>query len=199
MEDVNETKRALRAAIIKKRGSIPSEIKNGKDILIKEKLSGIKEYGDAHTVMLFASFGTEVDTTPIITDALGKGKKVILPKVDVERKELRLFTIKDMDDLTPGFMGIPEPEVGDGREIVPTEIEFILMPGTAFDERGGRLGYGGGYYDRLLLADLKDRPPLVAIAYDEQITDNVPVTGHDVRVDMIVTDKRIITVHPVKA
>ncbi|GBD99440.1 putative 5-formyltetrahydrofolate cyclo-ligase [bacterium BMS3Abin07] len=181
----------IRAGVIRKRDSIPSNIRRAKDRMIAERLTGMKEYIDADSVMLFASFRSEVNTLPIIEDALRGNKKVVLPKVDRERKELELYLIKSVNELTPGYMGIPEPAVTGERKFLPGEIDFIMVPGLAFDENGGRLGYGGGYYDRLL-GGLKKMPQTVAIAYEEQIVDDVPVSGHDIRVDAVVTDRRII-------
>ncbi len=186
-------KSRLRAEVIRRRDAIPLEVRKAKDRMIQERLSGLAEYRNAGTVMLFASFRTEVDTMPIIADALMQGKRVVLPKVDSAKKELRLYNIRSVDELTPGYMGIPEPGVVEGREVTPEELELIVMPGVAFDERGGRLGYGGGYYDRLI-AGLRRRPPLVAVAYEEQIIREVPVADHDIRVDRIVTDRRVIEV-----
>ncbi len=186
-------KSRLRAEVIRRRDAIPLEVRKAKDRMIRERLSGLGEYRSAGTVMLFASFRTEVDTMPIIADALMQGKRVVLPKVESAKKELRLYNIKSVDELTPGVMGIPEPRAVEGREVAPEEIELIVMPGVAFDERGGRLGYGGGYYDRLI-AGWRLRPPLVAVAYEEQVVGEVPVADHDIRVDKVVTDRRVIEV-----
>ena len=188
-----DTKQAIRKKVIKLRDAIPPEVKKAGDRMIQERVFGLAEYRNAGTVMLFASFRTEVDTIPIIADALMQGKRVVLPKVDGAKKELRLYSIRSVDELIPGYMGIPEPGVVEGREVAPEELELIVMPGVAFDERGGRLGYGGGYYDRLI-AGLRHRPPLVAVAYEEQVVREVPVADHDIRVDRIVTDRRVITV-----
>ncbi len=174
-----------------KRDAIPLEERKVKDRMIQERLTGLAEYRRAGTVMLFASFRSEVDTGPIIRDALGRGKRVVLPRVDRTRGALRLYAVRSVDELVPGFMGIPEPDPQRCVEVPPGEPELVVMPGVAFDERGGRLGYGGGYYDRLL-AGIRHRPVLVALAYEEQIVGEVPVSGHDVRVDKVVTDARVI-------
>jgi 5-formyltetrahydrofolate cyclo-ligase len=161
--------------------------------VIQERLTGLREYKESKTVLLFASFNSEVDTSGIIDDALQRGKRVVLPKVDTEKKILALYSIKTRTELKPGFKGIPEPESLPEREISPEEIDFILVPGVAFDEHGGRLGYGGGYYDKLL-GSLNQKPHLVAIAFEEQIIERVPVSTHDIRIPKIVTDRRIIEI-----
>ncbi len=137
--------------------------------------------------MFFAAFRSEVETGPMIRRALDCGKRVILPKV--KGKELALFEIKDFEkDVAPGVWGIPEP-----RETVAAklgDVDLIVVPGAAFDERGGRLGYGAGFYDKLLPSF---KGMTVTLAFEIQIMQSVPVDPHDVRVQKIVTEKRIIS------
>jgi|Deesub1362B_J571_1020462.scaffolds.fasta_scaffold00087_66 5-formyltetrahydrofolate cyclo-ligase len=187
-------KSLLRKEIIKKRDSIKPELRRDKSRLIQKRLTVLKEYREAKTVLLFASFDSEVDTSGIIDDALQRGKRVVLPKVDTEEKRLALYSIKTRTELKPGFKGIPEPDSLPEREVSLEEIDFILVPGVAFDENGGRLGYGGGYYDKLL-GGLNRKPHLVAVAFEEQILEKVPVSNHDIRIPKIVTDQRIIEIN----
>ncbi len=138
--------------------------------------------------MFFAAFRSEVETGPMIRHALASGKRVILPKV--KGKELGLFEVKNFDrDVSPGAWGIPEP-----RESSPArldKIDLIIVPGAAFDEQGNRLGYGAGYYDKLLPSF---KGTTVALAFEEQIVSKVPADPHDVPVRKIVTEKRVIAV-----
>jgi 5-formyltetrahydrofolate cyclo-ligase len=97
-----------------------------------------------------------------------------------------------MGELKSGYMGIPEPSLPDERLVNLNEIDIVIIPGAAFDYSGNRLGYGAGYYD-ILLSGRKRRMPVIALAYEEQIVDSIPAEDHDVKVDMIVTDKRVIT------
>jgi 5-formyltetrahydrofolate cyclo-ligase len=106
-------------------------------------------------------------------------------------KELRLYEIKELSELSAGYMGIPEPAVTEDRERDINDVTLVIMPGAAFDPKGNRLGYGGGYYDRLL-SRLRRKIPLVALAYEEQLVDSLPAGPHDIRVHMIVTDRRVI-------
>ncbi len=122
----------------------------------------------------------------MIRHALASGKRVILPKV--AGKELSLFEIKDFDtDVSPGRWDILEPHETAPARI--TDVDLIVMPGVAFDEQGNRIGYGAGFYDKLLV---DFRGPTVAIAFEMQIVHSVPVDSHDVPVKKIVTEKRII-------
>ena len=144
------------------------------------------EYKSAHTVLFFASFRTEVDTAPMIRRALTFGKRVVLPKV--EGAELALLEIADFDnDVAPGAWGIPEPR--GSTSVTLDEIDLIVVPGAVFDERGNRLGYGAGFYDKLLPAFKK---MTVALAFEIQIVSAVPVELHDVPIRKIITERRSI-------
>ena len=113
------------------------------------------------------------------------------PKVDKNKHKLILYEIKDVVELSPGYMGIPEPSSGDDRLVNLGEVDLVIIPGAAFDYSGNRLGYGAGYYD-ILLSEGKRKIPIIALAYEEQLVDSIPSETHDVKVDIIVTDKRVI-------
>ncbi len=98
--------------------------------------------------------------------------------------------IKSLADLRPGFLSIPEPGPWCKKAAPPHEETLVILPGTAFDRRGGRIGYGGGYYDAYL--EGKDRCRKAALAFHAQISENVPADSHDVRADIIVTEEEII-------
>ncbi len=136
--------------------------------------------------MFFASFRSEVDTVPMIRQALQSGKRIILPKV--KNKALELFEIADFDaDVVPGAWGIPEPQSGTPGRL--EDVDLMVVPGAAFDEQGNRIGYGAGYYDKLLPSF---KGPTVALAFEEQIVRYIPVETHDIPVGKIVTEKRVI-------
>lgn len=184
-------KAVIRAEVLGKRDSIGPEIRKKKDLLIKEKLLSLSEFQQAEVILFFASFRSEVSTSQQIEDALALGKKVLLPSVDKKNRGLRLYEIKDLSEVSPGYMGIPEPNVPEDRERDINDARLVIMPGAAFDTSGNRLGYGGGYYDKLL-SRLRRRVPPVALAYEEQLVDSLPSEPHDIRVHVIVTDKRVI-------
>ena len=191
MPDIDQAKKELRAVAIRKRDAIAATEKEKKDRKIRERLFRLGEFADARVVMLFASFRSEVDTLPVIEHALGKNKTVILPRVDRKNRRLKLYNVKSTSELVTGYMGIPEPAEDREREVQASGIEMVLMPGLAFDPAGNRIGYGGGYYDRLV-DGMDPKPPLVAVAYEEQIVDRVPAEDHDILVDIIITDERVI-------
>ncbi|KJR42313.1 5-formyltetrahydrofolate cyclo-ligase [Candidatus Magnetoovum chiemensis] len=187
-----ETKSALRKEILKKRDSLSVASRHEKDKLIKERLFLNERFLTAKRLMFFASFRSEPDTIEMIKECLKMNKTVALPKVNVEKHALELYYISDLNDLSIGYKGIPEPLRSERAKTSLSSLDVIIMPGAAFDKKGGRLGYGGGYYDRLLSANNHKNPLLIAIAYDLQIVEKVPALDHDVKVDVIITDKRVI-------
>lgn len=189
---------AIRQATLKKRDSLDIQTRAAKDLLIKEKLFSLPDFQKAEVVFYFASFRSEVNTLWQIKEALALNKKVILPRVaklDDKVKGLKLYEIRDMADVSPGCMGILEPKPAEERLRNINDVDFVVMPGVAFDSRCNRLGYGAGYYDKLL-SGIKKQIPLVAIAYEEQIVEAVPVEAHDVKIHKILTDERTISCGP---
>lgn len=191
MSNIQLLKKTIRKETLRRRDSIPPHLKTEKDRIIKQRLFTLPEFLEAEKILFYASFKSEVDTMSIIKDSLDKGKKVIVPKVNKEKHELGLYELKDIKELTSGFMGIPEPSIVEEKSVNLNDIQLVIIPGTAFDYNGNRLGYGTGYYD-MMLAQFKKRIPLVAIAYEEQLVDSIPSESHDVKVDIIITDKQEI-------
>jgi 5-formyltetrahydrofolate cyclo-ligase len=186
-----DEKSRIRQQVLRTRDGIDSRERERKDRLIKERLLSLPEFRRSPVILFFASFRSEVSTPPLMEEALRLGKRVVLPSVDRVNRELRLFEIKGLHELHGGYMGIPEPDVPDERERDINDVTLVLLPGAAFDSGGARLGYGGGYYDKLL-SRLKRKIPLVALAYDEQLVDALPSEPHDIRVHMVVTDGTVV-------
>lgn len=183
-------KATLRKEILSKRDRIPLAVKKIKDKAIEARLFNLNEFKMAKTISFFASFRSEVDTIGMIKRSLEAGITVVLPRV--EGKDLVLYQIKGLQELVPVYMGIPEPSVlTDDRKITINEVDVIVIPGAAFDETGNRIGYGGGFYDRLL-AELETPVPVIAPTYEEQVIESVPAESHDRKVNIIVTDLREI-------
>ncbi len=181
----------LRQEALNKRDSIHPHDREIKDKLIRQRLLSLSGFHRAKTVLLYASFRSEVETISHIEAALSLGKRVVLPVVDRRNKRLNLYEIKAVNELIPGYMGIPEPSVLEGRAVNIKEIEFIAVPCAGIDERGNRLGYGAGYYDTLL-KDVGADVEVAALAYEEQVLKEIPHESHDIRVRKIITDKRVI-------
>mgnify|MGYP001559702379 FL=1 len=201
-------KKSLRYKLLEKRDSLQAEKKKIKETAIRKRLFALKEFKDAGSILFYASFRSEVDTMLSIKNALKLNRRVILPVVDSKKRELNLYEIKDVSELAAGYMGIPEPYITRKRKINLADIDIAIVPGAGFDVKGNRIGYGAGYYDKLLSGtraqvagvskkeltpDPQSPPPfLIALAFDEQIVPLIPDERHDVKMDKIITDKRTI-------
>ena len=189
----NPIKNTLRKEVLRKRDAILPAERRKKDALIMQRLFDLQEFKTARTMLFYASFRTEVNTASIIEECLKMGKTVFVPKVNKARHRLDLYEIKTLRELLPGYMGIPEPSLPYDRFREIKDVDSVIVPGAGFDRSGNRLGYGAGYYD-ILLSDVKKKIPFIALGYEEQILDLIPSENHDVRVDIIVTDDRVIKV-----
>ena len=153
-------------------------------------------YSTAKTVMWYVDAGSEVRTRHTLPEALTHGKRVVVPWCVVETNQLELFLLEDMSELVEGAYKILEPKTElrslPAKQIRPEELDLVMVPGTAFDPRGGRMGQGKGYYDRLL-ATARPDAPLVGLAFDCQVFDEIPVARHDVFMDLVLTETRTLT------
>lgn len=185
-----QDKPAIRKELLRRRDAIPPEVRKIKNRLILERLLSLEEFRNAGAIFFFASFRTEFDTAELMEASLAAGKRAVLPKVDREKHELVLYEIRDFSELSPGYMGIPEPASPE-TPVGINDVDLVIIPGAGFDPLGNRIGYGGGYYDRLL-SGLQRPIPVIAPAYEEQIIDSIPSEPHDRKVQMIVTDRQLI-------
>jgi 5-formyltetrahydrofolate cyclo-ligase len=186
-----DLKATLRKEVLSKRDSIPLPVRKIKDSAIADRIFALDNFREPKMVLLYASFRSEVNTEGVIKKALELGKKVLLPRVNLEKTRLDLYEIDGLDELSAGYMEIPEPEAKEEKLRGLEEVGVVVLPGAAFDSKGSRLGYGKGYYDRLL-SEGSARPVLVALAYEEQILEDIPAESHDVKMDIILTDRRLI-------
>lgn len=146
----------------------------------------------ARTVMLFASFRSELDTGPIADWALQMDKRLCFPRV-LGARSMAAYEITDVAvDLVPGRWDIPEPRQG-LPEVPPLEIDLVFVPGSAFDEEGARCGYGGGFYDTYLPLT-RPGTPRIALALEAQLVPRIDCEAHDLPVTAIVTERRVIRV-----
>ena len=189
---MKKQKKELRKKVISERDELTDKDIAGKSRLIGENLFSLQVYRNAETIMYFISFGTEVDTRPMVEETIRQGKIALAPKPRPQERKMIPSRILDWDnDFIPGAYNIPEPKEEALRPYNPDQIDLLIVPGVAFDLKGNRLGYGGGYYDRFFEL-LKPGTPLVALVFDLQVVPEVPVEEWDRRVDLIVTEKRII-------
>lgn len=190
--DAPATKATLRRRILARRDALDPAARAERSAAIVARLASMAAFQRARSVLAYASFGSEPDTWPFLRAVLAEGRTLLLPRVDRGARRLVLHRVVDLTrDLAPGTWGIPEPLPGRCPALAVPAADVVLVPGVAFDRTGGRLGYGGGYYDRLLAAWPGPRPPLIAPAFELQLVDAVPLGPGDHRVDRVVTETRV--------
>jgi 5-formyltetrahydrofolate cyclo-ligase len=178
-----------RAALAKRRSQ---ENKDETSRRIAARLTGLPEYAAARTVMFYLDARDEARTRRAVEDALARGKKIVAPYcLD---GELQLFHLETLDELELGAYRIPEPKTElrerPEKRAAVAELDLIVVPGVAFDRRGGRVGHGKGYYDKLLRRVRPDAPR-VALAFECQMFPEVPTQAHDVFMNKIVTETAV--------
>lgn len=198
--DMQTMKQGLRQSIIAARQKLaPAE----RAVLSREiglRLAALPAYKKARTVLGYMSFGAEFASADWLASALREGKQVLLPRVNKHSKQLDLYVVSDLQrDVAPGAWDIPEPLPERCQRVDALEtVDFILLPGVAFGRDGARLGYGGGFYDKLLEriehanCNKKAGPVLVAAAFAMQLTEGIPMEATDRRVDWLLTEQEII-------
>jgi len=186
-------KQVLRKRIIAQREQLPAETRSAHSAAIAERLLQLPEYRQAGTVLGYMNFGSEFASELWVDGVLAEGKRLALPKVNHHTNHLDLYWVDDPENqLAAGLWGIREPVVERCEKLAaPDEVEFILLPGVAFTRDGARLGYGGGYYDKLL-ADTAQRPTLVAAAFALQVVESLPQEPYDIKVGWVVTEQETI-------
>jgi 5-formyltetrahydrofolate cyclo-ligase len=186
-------KSTIRRELLAVRDNLGLESRREKSVLIAARLKEQQEYQAAGTVLFYVSFRSEVATLGMITSALKEGKRVFVPKVDRKAHRLKIYEISDpARDLESGYMGIYEPVEGFTHAVDPAEADLVVLPGVGYDVAGRRLGYGGGYYDRLL-ETLKGGTGLIGLAFDAQVVEEIPSEEHDRKVSKIITETRVIS------
>lgn len=188
---MRDAKRSLREQAIAARDAVTPEQRAEASAAIAARIAALESFDRARTVLLTLPFRSEWDAALLARRALASGKHVAVPRVDPATRMLRILRIEDLEhDVEAGYRGIPEPRSG-CAPIAMEEIDWVLVPGVAFDAAGRRLGYGGGYYDRLLPL-LRPTARRIAGAFDVQFVEVVPAAPHDIAVDCIVTQTRMI-------
>lgn len=193
--NAGDAKRELRDQMCAARDALPAEEHAERSRLIARRVMRLPGYRRARSRLLFASFRSEVRTEALIGDTLKRGVRLVLPRVVGREEPLALHEVRDPEhDLAPGWCGIPEPVPERCPELSVYEVDFILVPGLAFDRAGGRLGWGGGFFDWVLNLrhDLMDTGAAIAVAFEMQILERVPMQAWDVPVNLIVTENAII-------
>lgn len=180
------TKKELRREMKQLRAGMTPEERLNAGIAVMEHITSLPVWKECDAVYAFVSCQTEISTLPLMELAWSEKKAVAVPKV--EGLEMDFYQIFSMEELRPGYQGIPEPAGVEQTGIKPAGYKkvFLLMPGLAFDREGNRLGYGGGFYDRYVSAHRNNIHCLAAVGYDFQLLQKIPVEKTDVAAEMIV-------------
>lgn len=185
-------KEDIRKEMLKTRNNITKDCVfiNSKKIL--EQLLTVEEFVKSKCVSIYLSFGNEVDTFLIVEWLKQNNKSVVVPYTEKKEINLTPVYIEDIDeDTTLSPFGYPEPIIERVKKAKLDEVDFVIVPGVAFDDSKNRIGYGKGYYDQYL-SGFNSEIKFAGLAYDFQLLDSIPTEQHDIRMDMIITEKRVI-------
>ncbi|MFN9412985.1 MAG: 5-formyltetrahydrofolate cyclo-ligase [Pirellula sp.] len=190
MNDLFERKTAIRKQAHENRRQQPE--KDAVSERIVRRFMDLPEYEKAGTVMFYVDVRDEVRTRQALPEALASGKRIVVPYcLD---GELELFWLENMDELELGMYRILEPKVElrdvAAKRLTPTNLDLVMVPGVAFDRKGGRTGHGKGYYDKLLQHARKDAP-LIALSFECQLFEEIPAESHDIFMDKVVTEDAV--------
>lgn len=186
--------RKLRKKILAQRDSLAVSEQQSYSDRIMDRVLNLQQFQSAAVICIYVDFRSEVRTRALIEHILKSGKKVVLPVTLVQEKDLLVVSITDPDqELAPGYCSIPEPiaTIREKQTVSPDILDIIFIPGSVFDEQGGRMGYGGGYYDRFI--SLKAPQAFrVGLCYELQMVEQAPLQVHDEGMDCIVTEERTV-------
>lgn len=185
------TKKEIRKICLDFRNSMSQDEVELKSKKIISKLMKMEEYKKSNTVFVYMDFKNEVQTNNLIKKMLIKGKHVITSYTDTTNTVLILFRLHDIEkDLEVSPFGYLEPKKENLKSVDIKNIDLIIVPGVAFDRQLNRVGFGRGYYDKLLGSKRNDTKA-IAIAYEFQVLDKIPYEEHDIKMDMIITEENI--------
>jgi len=190
--NMSTSKNSLRQEVLAKRDAISQATRQAYTVDLLVNISSLPEWKKANTVLLYLGIKTEFDPTPLVEAALSMEKTVVLPRILKAENRLEIRQIQSLDqDLVSGVWGLREPDPYSCPEIEPAKLDFVLVPGVAFDLQGNRMGYGAGFYDRLL-SDQRLVAPRISAFFSEQLVDQVPHEAHDLPVDIMVMPRQIL-------
>ena len=188
---LRQRKQALRRQILARRSGLDPTERSRASRTITSTLLGLSEFRVARCVLAYLSFGSEFETRDFVSALQSRGCALVLPRIDLAGRRLTLHWVDDPEaDTLPGLWGIQEPDPRHCPLAEGTEIDAVLVPGVAFSPNAERLGYGGGFYDKLI-REWYTHPPLIAPAFDLQVVEALPLGPGDQRIDGVVTESRI--------
>ncbi len=192
MEDIKGIKKDAREDILKKLDSMSEVLCLKRERDVCSRLFEFANFMEAKVVLLYFSRKGEVNSNKIIEKALSLGKIVVIPVVNNDKFNIQLMKVTDpVEDMIIDEDNVPQPDINKCKKVPVKSIDIAVIPGLVFDEKGGRIGVGDGYYDKLI-PKLSATTRAVALALEEQIVSQVSMDSHDKYVDIIITSKRII-------
>ena len=183
---LKRAKRALRREVLALRDALPQADRVERSRRIADRLLALPELAEVRTVMVFSSFGSEVDTAPILERVAERGARLALPRI--QDGEIVPVTYRPGEPVTEAAFGALEPSEGD--VLASTEVDVVVTPGVAFDRGGFRVGYGGGYYDRFFRR-ARVEMLRVAVGFAVQVVEEVPHGHADLSMDALVTEDEV--------
>jgi 5-formyltetrahydrofolate cyclo-ligase len=188
MNDSVSAKKRLRQELIARRDALAPAERARLGALLMERVMALPEIARARSILTTMAIGSELDTSPLVAWALAEGKAVILPRVSPPPRHLEIYAIEDPGrDLVPGIWDIPEPDPARCRRVTLSEVDFALVPALAIDRRRYRLGYGAGFFDRLL-AGRGPKPLCVTALPGAFHVESLPVDAYDVPMDRVISE-----------
>ena len=192
MEEIREKKQAIRDEVARKTGALAPELLTEKTKAIENRLFEFANFLESRIILLYTPLQYEVGSTDIIQRSFEYNKIVVLPSFNPNTHKIRLFKVDTLvKGLVQGPRGNLEPNPNQFKPVPLDCLDLAIIPGIAMDEKGGRIGSGNGYYDRLI-PDLPITTRKVGLIFEDQILAGVPLESHDKQLDIIITEKRII-------
>ncbi len=193
MSTVQPLKQAIRKSVLALREQLSPDTRAAYSTAIANRLLQLPEYRQSNAILGYMNFGAEFASELWAGRVLAEGKRLALPKVNHHTNQLDLYWVDDLENqLAEGLWGIREPIVERCERLdTLNEVEFALMPGVAFSRDGARMGYGKGYYDKLL-ARMRHSPALTAAAFALQLVESIPQEATDRKVEWLVTEQETI-------
>ena len=185
-------KKTLRKEVLARRTHLSESEWKSKSESIANALLQMDVVNQVNNIASFVDFRNEVSTDAINRWILSKGKSLYLPLIDMSKRLMTFYKVNDLNELIRSDYGIMEPDPQLHEAVDPNSIDLFITPGVAFDPHGYRLGYGGGFYDHLF-AGIKNEIPKIALAFDLQCVDELPIEPFDRRITHLVTESGVKT------
>ncbi len=192
MNEINNTKKSNLSVVSERLNGFTDEALAEKHEIIEHKLFEFANFMESQTVFLYAPIDGAISTEKIIKKGLQIEKQLVLPIFARTKNRIHLYKITNYrKDLVTGTNHILEPNIKTCKKIPLENIDIAIIPGLAFDDKGGRVGFGNNYYRRLI-SKLPETCRKISLAYEEQVVDQIQMESRRYTVDIIITDKRVI-------